>query len=170
MRAPDLERQIYVAPVEPPPARRPPVTSVGALGWLRANLFSSWANSLATLVTGALLLWFLGTFVAWAITNAQWSVVTNNLRLISSGLYPRAEIWRVELTAALLVLLTGLGLGIWGRVARSVWGVVLVALAVVVIVPFLGANIPAPTVHLLIEPQRSPATFVFLGNAGDEIS
>ena len=120
MRAPDLERQIYVAPVEPPPARRPPVTSVGALGWLRANLFSSWANSLATLVTGALLLWFLGTFVAWAVTSAQWSVVTNNLRLITSGLYPRAEIWRVELTAALLVFLTGLGLGIWGRVARSV--------------------------------------------------
>jgi len=170
MRAPDLERQIYVAPSEPPATRRPPATSVGVLGWLRENLFSSRLNTVATLLTGALIIWFIVAFIIWAITNAQWSVVTNNLRLISSGLYPRAEIWRVELTAALLVLLTGLGLGIWGRVARSVWGVVLVALAVVVIVPFLGANIPAPTVHLLIEPQRSPATFVFLGNAGDEIS
>ena len=169
MRAPDLERQIYVAPVEPPPARRPPVTSVGALGWLRANLFSSWANSLATLVTGALLLWFLGTFVAWAVTSAQWSVVTNNLRLITSGLYPRAEIWRVELTAALLVFLTGLGLGIWGRVARSAWIAVLVALAAIVIVPVLAANIPVPPVHILIEPQRSPSSLVFVGAAGDEV-
>lgn len=170
MRAPDLERQVYVAPAEPPSSRRPPVTSVGVLGWIHANLFSTRLNTLASLVTGGLLIWFIGAFVAWAIANAQWSVVTNNLRLITSGLYPRAEIWRVELTAALLVFLTGLGLGIWGRVARSVWAVVLIALAAVVIVPLLGANVPAPTVHLLIEPQRSPASFVFLGNKGDEVT
>lgn len=169
MRAPDLERQVYVAPAEPPASRRPPVTSVGVLGWLRENLFSSRLNTLATLITGALMLWFLAVFVTWAIADAQWSVVTNNLRLITSGLYPRAEIWRVELTAALLTFLTGLGLGIWGRVARNVWAIVLVALGAVVIIPLLGARIPAPTVHLLIEPQRSPASFVFIGDRGDEV-
>jgi len=169
MRALDREQQVYVAPAEPPASRRPPVTSVGVLGWLRENLFSSRLNTLATLITTALLLWFLVVFVAWAIANAQWSVVTHNLRLITSGLYPRGEIWRVELTAALLVFLTGLGLGIWGRVARSVWAVVLVALAAVVIVPLMGARVPAPSVHLLIEPQRSPASFVFLGDQGDEV-
>src|SRR5690606_19758302 len=34
----------------------------------------------------------------------------------------------------------------------------------------LGANIPAPSVHILIEPQRSPWSLVFVGTAGDEVS
>lgn len=169
MRAIDAENRIYIAPDEPPPSRRPPVTSVGALGWLRKNLFSSRINTLATLATGGLLVWFVVTFVTWAVSAAQWSVVTNNLRLITSGLYPRAEIWRMELTGALLVFLTGLGLGIWGRVARGVWIVVLIALAAIVIVPVLGAKIPEPTVYILIEPQRSPSSLVFLGYKGDTL-
>ncbi len=169
MRAADAEKRIYVAPDEPPPSRRPPATSVGALGWLRKNLFSSRLNTLATLVTGGLLVWFVVTFVTWAVSSAQWAVVTNNLRLITSGLYPRAEIWRMELTGALLVFLTGLGLGIWGRVARGVWIVVLIALAAIVVVPVLGARIPEPSIYVLIEPQRSPSSFVFLGYKGDTL-
>lgn len=169
MRAADAEKRVYVAPNEPPPSRRPPVTSVGALGWLRKNLFSSRLNTLATLVTGSLLAWFIITFVSWAVSSAQWAVVTNNLRLITSGLYPRAEIWRMELTGALLVFLTGLGLGIWGRVARGVWIMVLIALAAIVVIPVLGARIPEPSVYVLIEPQRSPSALVFLGYKGDTL-
>ena len=36
----------------------PPTISIGALGWLRANLFSSWINTLLTLV-GLYLLWLI---------------------------------------------------------------------------------------------------------------
>lgn len=162
--------EYYVAPPEPPPSRRPPLTSVGPLGWMRANLFSSPLNSLATIITLGLMLWFLGGFISWSIRQAQWNVIVNNLRLITSGLYDRQEIWRVELTAAILVFLTGLGLGIWGHVARSVFLVALFALAVILIIPLLGAGIPEPSIYVLIEPERTPTDFVFTGLKGDEVS
>ena len=54
------ESDFYVAPPEPPPSRRPPITTVGPLGWLRANLFSSWVNSIATVSPGSCGRWLPG--------------------------------------------------------------------------------------------------------------
>lgn len=159
----------YVAPAEPPPSRRPPVASVGPLGWVRANLFSSPANSLATVITLALVLWFIVSFLSWSIRSAQWGVVYNNLRLIGSGLYDRREIWRVELSTAILVFLTGLSLGIWARVARATFVAVLVTLAIILVVPIFAARIPEPTIYALIEPRKSPSDFVFVGYKGDTV-
>jgi len=169
MRAQNTENRVYVAPETAPPSRRPPVTSVGIPGWLRKNLFSSRVNSIATLLTAALMIWFVVGFARWAIADAQWGVVTNNLRLITSGLYPRAEIWRMELTGALLVFLTGLALGIWGRIARGAWVVVLLALAAIVLIPLLGSRVPAAPIYVLIEPQRTPPSFVFFGMRSDKV-
>lgn len=166
----ESDSAFYVAPPEPPPSRRPPLTSVGPLGWMRANLFSSPLNSIATIITLGLMFWFVASFIVWAIRQAQWDVIFNNLRLITSGLYDREEIWRVELTAAVLVFLTGLGLGIWGRVARSVFLVVLIALAVILIVPLIGSRIPEPGIYVLIEPERTPYDFVFTGQEGDKVT
>jgi His/Glu/Gln/Arg/opine family amino acid ABC transporter permease subunit len=161
---------VYVAPAEPPPSRRPPITSVGPVGWLRANLFSGWKNSVATVITGGLIAFFLYGFLSWSVRTAQWAVVFNNLRLLTSGQYNRHEIWRMELVTGLLVLLTGLGLGIWGRVARGVFIAVVITLAVVVVVPLIGAQIPEPTIYVLMEPQKVPANFVFVGYKGQEVT
>ncbi len=162
--------EFYVAPTEAPPSRRPPVTSIGPLGWVRANLFSSPANSVATVITLALVIWFIVSFLSWSIRSAQWGVVYNNLRLIGSGLYDRREIWRVELSTGILVLLTGLSLGIWARVARAAFVAVLVTLGIILLVPILAARIPQPTIHTLIEPRKSPSDFVFVGYKGETVS
>ena len=54
------------------PARPPPAATVGPLGWLRANLFSGWGNSLATLVI-LYLVWKLALpFFDWALVKAVW--------------------------------------------------------------------------------------------------
>lgn len=164
------DRDFYVAPPEPPPSRRPPITEVGPLGWIRANLFSSKINSLATLVTGALIVWFLWTFISWSVRSAQWGVIYNNLRLVTSGLYDRREIWRMELVAGILVFLSGLGFGVWGRLPRSSFLIVLAVLATLVVVPVIGARVPQPTIYVLIEPQREPPSFVFVGLKGQEVS
>jgi general L-amino acid transport system permease protein len=70
--------------------------------WLRQNLFNSWFNTLLTLIC----LWAItvGGFglVRWVFTQAQWEVVTANLRLIFVGRYPVTQLWRLWL-AALLV-------------------------------------------------------------------
>lgn len=161
---------VYVAPPEPPPSRRPPITVTGPIGWLRANLFSSPLNSLATLITGALVVWFLWSLLSWSVRSAQWAVVYNNLRLLSAGIYDKQEIWRLQLVTAMLVFLTGLGLGLWGRIVRSVFVIVLFTLAVVLIVPLIGAQIPEPSIYILIEPQKTPQNVLFVGVKGDVVT
>jgi His/Glu/Gln/Arg/opine family amino acid ABC transporter permease subunit len=160
----------YIAPPEAPPSRRPPLTVTGPLGWLRENLFSSWINSIATVVMGVLLIAFIWTFLSWAMRDAQWAVVYNNLRLLSVGSYDKNEVWRMEFVTGMLVFLTGLGLGIWGRVARSVFFAVLVTLAIILVIPIIGAQIPEPLAYVLMQPGQDPADFVFLGLKGQEVS
>jgi len=98
---------------------KPPVTRVGAIGWVRANLFSSVFNSFLTIVT----LYFLWKIVpglirwafidsSWATTGAEcragggacWSIVTKNLRFILFGFFPYEEQWRPLL--AMIILFT----------------------------------------------------------------
>jgi general L-amino acid transport system permease protein len=51
----------------------PPASSTGVIGWLRANLFSSWINTLLTLIA----LWIIWSvvvpFVDFALINAVWT-------------------------------------------------------------------------------------------------
>jgi His/Glu/Gln/Arg/opine family amino acid ABC transporter permease subunit len=170
MQEPPSNSVYYVAPREPPPSRRPPITAVGPLAWVRQNLLSSPVNATATAIVAVLVGWFLYSFFSWAIRSAQWGVIFENLRLITSGLYDRQQIWRVELVAALLTFLTGLGLGIWGYVGRRTFFAVLFALATIVVVPVIGAGIPEPRLYILIQPQRTPNNLVFVGQKDQEIT
>jgi len=97
---------------------KPPVTSVGVLGWARANLFNSWFNSILTLLT-LLLLWkIIPPFVNWAfidslwysnsaecrdIEGACWSIIPANLRFMLFGFYPYDQQWRPLLAIILLI-------------------------------------------------------------------
>ena len=69
----------------------PPVMSVGALGWIRANLFNGWLNSLLTILTLIFLwrtvppllrwmfidsVWFTSGAQCREVDGACWSVVT----------------------------------------------------------------------------------------------
>lgn len=170
MRTAYSDSDFYVAPAESPPSRRPPITAVGPLGWLRTNLFSSPVNTVATIGVGVLVVWFMWSLFSWSVRTAQWGVVYNNLRLITSGLYDKREIWRMELTGGILTFLTGLGLGIWGRVARGVFIAVLVILMIMLLIPVAGSRVPEPAIHILIEPRRDPYDLIFIGYQGDKVS
>jgi general L-amino acid transport system permease protein len=79
--------------------------------WMRQNLLSSWFNVFLTL----LCLWVI-TFgglglIRWVFTQAQWEVVTANLRLIFVGRYPVAQLWRLWLAT---LLVTGVLSFSWG--------------------------------------------------------
>lgn len=58
-------------PVAP---RLAPALSVGWLGWVRANLFSSWLNSLVTIALAYFIVKYAIGFVDWAFIHAIWSV------------------------------------------------------------------------------------------------
>jgi general L-amino acid transport system permease protein len=97
----------------------PPAGTIGPLAWVRANLFSSVASSIVTVLVGGALLWLTITIGAWAATEARWSVVTDNLRLFLIGRYPADQAWRIWLSLAILSILSGLGAGRYGRTTRT---------------------------------------------------
>jgi len=89
---------------------KPPAISLGLLGWLHTNLFSSWFNSLMTIVSLGLIYIFGRSFLTWSLREANWPAVVNNLRVLTWGRYPDTEVWRLGLS----VLLTlGMGLLTW---------------------------------------------------------
>ena len=105
---------------------KPPILQIGALGWLRKNLFSSWFNSLLSIV--ALWLIYGLALSLWEfLTTANWNVISANLRLFMVGRYPVDQVWRVLASLSLLALLVGASWGIWRGIARLL-GIALVAI------------------------------------------
>jgi len=97
----------------------PPRTVVGPVAWLRENLFSGWLNSLVTVAIGASLVWLAMNIGGWALTEARWSVVTDNLRLFLIGQYPADQAWRIWALLAILSVLGGLSAGLLGKATRA---------------------------------------------------
>ncbi len=97
----------------------PPKGTIGPIAWLRENLFSGPINSLLTILVGLAVIWILVGIGQWAVTEARWSVVTNNMRLFLIGQYPGDQAWRVLLNLTVLSLLSGFSAGVFGRAART---------------------------------------------------
>jgi len=97
---------------------KPPVTSVGVIGWARANLFNNIFNSILTLVVLYILWQVIPPFVRWAFIDSHWistgeackgsegacwSVIPANIRFILFGFFPYEMQWRPLLAMILLV-------------------------------------------------------------------
>lgn len=122
-----------------------PGRQTGAVAWLRTHLFSSWGNTLVTLVlllvAGSALLSTLDWALLKAVFGSQleacnnargvgacWGVITEKGRFIVMGRYPDTEHWRP-------VIATGLMLGVvamscmprfWSGVLVPLWAGMLV--------------------------------------------
>ena len=117
-RAPSGVRPFFRNRAQMLPGRPAPATTVGVLGWLRANLFSSWLN---TLLTGGalLLLWrIVPPLLGWALFDADFSGVTGEecttegacwawldqrINQFLYGFYPPDAYWRVNVALLLLI-------------------------------------------------------------------
>ena len=107
----------------PAPALAPPALSVGWLGWLRANLFSTPFNAVLTALTVLLLVWtvppvvrFLLIDAVWTgadreacLASAQhphvgacWAFVRDRLAYFTYGSYPVSGRWRVDVFFAMM--------------------------------------------------------------------
>ncbi len=99
---------------------KPPVTEVGVIGWMKANLFNGWFNSALTILVLYLLWLTIPPFVKWALIDsvwvgaseqckagdgACWSVITSNIRFITFGFYPHDLQWRPLLAMIILIAL-----------------------------------------------------------------
>lgn len=97
----------------------PPITTVGLLGWLRANLFSSIPNAIATVAVVIFLLWLIPPLIQWAFIDAYWTGDSREacaaregacwvfikvwFRQLMYGRYPVEEIWRINLAYIILI-------------------------------------------------------------------
>lgn len=86
----------------------PRSTSSPPFNWLRKNLFNTWYNSLLTIVCLWLIYQGVTGLLAW-LSQAEWAVITSNLRLFFVGRYPPSQVWRIWMVAA-----------IWAAIA-AVW-------------------------------------------------
>ncbi|BAY69790.1 amino acid ABC transporter permease [Anabaena sp. FACHB-709] len=91
------------------------------LTWLRKNLFSTWYNSLLTVICSALLLWLVQGIIVWATTKAQWAVIQVNLRLFLVGRFPQTEYWRVWIVLAIASTLGAVTAGIFFNQQKLTW-------------------------------------------------
>ncbi|WP_349975776.1 amino acid ABC transporter permease [Pseudomonas sp. WHRI 8519] len=97
------------------PDMPPPVKTVGVIAWVRANLFSSWLNSLLTLLALYLVWLIVPPILQWAFIDANWLGTTRadctksgacwvfiqqRFDQFMYGYYPEAERWRVNFTVA----------------------------------------------------------------------
>ncbi|MCE8510045.1 amino acid ABC transporter permease [Ruegeria pomeroyi] len=113
------------------PEREPPASTVGALGWARANLFSNWFNSILTLaslyaiyaILSAILPWvFSPTWNGTSLNNCReiltaagsvgdhgtsgacWGVIRERWIQLLFGFYPSELYWRPILAFVLLAV------------------------------------------------------------------
>lgn len=83
--------------------------------WLRKNLFSTWYNSLLTVVCLILLVWVAQGVITWAVFSAKWAVIQVNLRLFLVGRFPQDLYWRVWIVLAIATILGALTVSIFSR-------------------------------------------------------
>lgn len=98
----------------------PPTLSVGALGWMRANLFSNWFNTALTFAALYLIWLIVPPVLSWALFDATWTGSTRDDCAAGSGacwvfiqsrfaqfmygFYPPELRWRVDLTVVLAIV------------------------------------------------------------------
>ncbi len=104
------------------PSRPPPVHSVGAIAWLRQNLFSSYLNTGMTLATLYLLYIYIPPLIDWLFIDAIWSspnrdacdaegagacwaFIDHRFNQFMYGFYPQEWYWRPNSAGLLLIAL-----------------------------------------------------------------
>lgn len=161
---------LYVAPDEAPPDRHPPITEIGPIGWVRNNLFHTWFDTVQTMITFALVIYFLSSFITWVVQSAQWGIVTNNLGLLMLGSrYPQDEVQEAQIVGAIVVALAGLSYGVW---ARFSWTALIIGIAVLILLiglPTLASAIDPAPVRLLVQDNGEFGPLMFIGDEGQNI-
>jgi general L-amino acid transport system permease protein len=137
---------------KPRPDRAAPSDSVGFIGWMRKNLFKDIPNTLMTLLGGYIAFVVLSAVLNWALFNAVWEANTRRecLDLVGRsgacwpgvgvwfenliyGLYPKDQVWRINIGVLALVLWM---IPLW---LPRVTSKVAIGLSAVMLYPFLAS-------------------------------
>ena len=144
--SPPIRNEAYF---EEPARRNPPITVVGPLAWVRANLFGSTLDAALTALGFAFVLFIIIALLQWSIGAANWYTVIFNLRLFMVGRVEGFLDARLSLLALYVALALGVNLAAWLVVRRRVWQILAALLAALFAIPLLiEASIPLPPTYL----------------------
>ncbi|MFT5066970.1 MAG: general L-amino acid transport system permease protein, partial [Reinekea sp.] len=137
---------------KPSPDRAAPSDSVGVMGWCRNNLYKDVPNTLMTLLGGYIAFTVLSALLNWALFNAVWEANTRRecLDLVGRtgacwpgvgvwfenliyGLYPKDQVWRINIGVLALMLWM---IPLW---MPRVTSKVAIGLSAVMLYPFLAS-------------------------------
>jgi general L-amino acid transport system permease protein len=164
----------------PAEALPPPATLVGVIGWLRNNLFSSFGNTVLTLVAGLIAFWLIPGFIRFLFTDAVWTgadreaclakngvlpgacwaFVTDRISFFIYGFYPVDQRWRVDIFFVLGAI--GVAWMLWLKAPRRDIGMIyfLIVLPLVVFGLLSGSN---PLAFLMYPYELITGRSIFLG-------
>ena len=126
----------------------PPRTSVGVLGWVRGNLLNTWYNALFTVLTLVLVFVLVRVSIPWLFVEADWTVITANLKLFFVGQYPPEQVWRVSVGVVWLAFLFGTAWGIGASGVTSTFArVIAIGFGLAALVP-LSLDIVSVTARI----------------------
>ncbi len=116
--------------------------------------------------------------VDWSIHQANWFVVTLNLRQFMLGRYEVDPEWRVHLAAMLVVVGTGIALAAFSRVRWRTFAMLAIVAVVLVVVPVvIEAALPLPPLYVTAGnmpiasgsvTQEAQSRLAFTARAGEE--
>jgi general L-amino acid transport system permease protein len=136
---------------------RPPIGSVGVVGWMRTNLFGSVWSTAVTLALGYIIVRVLFAVFEWGVVHAIWSVpygkngipdtsvcqnvkgvgacwavLADKYRLILFGRYPYDEQWRPAIVVLLFIGLYVVSAmrRFWRKELALIWVVTLALVAI----------------------------------------
>ena len=98
---------------------RPP-DPPGPIKWARNNLFSSWLNTLLTIISAVVVYLVVTGMFRWIFFQADWRPVVSSPLLYLVGQYPREQLWRIGLSALLHLLLLGVCWGRWSGLLKTI--------------------------------------------------
>jgi general L-amino acid transport system permease protein len=123
----------------PLPAEKPPAATLGAVGWLRGNLFNSIPNTLLTLFALYIIFKLVPPFLAWALVDSTWNATSAKecreaagacwaflrewYRFILFGRFPYAEQWRplIVIFIFIAMFLASCDRRLWGGRLIAIW-------------------------------------------------
>ena len=115
-----MENPLAYVRTEDAPRLDPPANLVGLRGWVMANLFSNWKNTLLTIVAGYFMYVVLSTVFSWAVFRAVWTGDNREVCAVENagacwpfvqakilqwiyGFYPIEQRWRANICYLLLI-------------------------------------------------------------------
>ena len=173
-----LDRNI--AYFEEPPERKPPITEVGPLAWVRANLFGSPLDTALTLLGTLFLVAIISFLLSWSIGTANWYSIIFNLRLFLVGRVESFMDLRVTFLFLFIAVLAGVNFAAWSRIKRRLWAFIAGFLLLLFVIPWLITSAVSLPPLWLTAGQREVTSgsitarplerIAFIAGAGEEVA